>query len=238
MTMTRFFLTAALALTGVSAATVPTDSQAQDMQKTPWAAQAMATPYGGVVIGNPQADHSLIEFISYTCPHCAHFVAEADAPIESEYIASGQLKVEIRPYLLNSVDYAASMLANCGGPAEYKANHMAILAAQPEVLAKYRAITPQRQQDWLSAGPVDGIAMILGDTGLDTVMQARGYSAEQITTCASDMVVFQQIGEGNRNAQQQYGVSATPSFALDGKLLPNIHAWQGVRAALVAAKTP
>ena len=45
-----------------------------------WTKMVAATPEGGVLMGNPNADVKIIEFGSLTCPHCAEF-AEKGSPI-------------------------------------------------------------------------------------------------------------------------------------------------------------
>ncbi len=63
---TAFHLAGLAVLT--AAATVPAQSQQRD-----WTRTAAATPEGGYLIGNPAAATRIVEYASYTCPHCAHF---------------------------------------------------------------------------------------------------------------------------------------------------------------------
>ena len=45
------------------------------------------TPAGGYVLGNPKAPVRLLEFMSFTCPHCAHFTQDGAAQLKANYIA-------------------------------------------------------------------------------------------------------------------------------------------------------
>ena len=82
--MTRFLLPllAAIALT---AATAP----------RPWTAVATPVANGSYLIGNPKARVKLVEYVSYTCPHCAHFTHESDAALGA-MVRSGSTSIELR----------------------------------------------------------------------------------------------------------------------------------------------
>jgi hypothetical protein len=55
------------------------------------------TSDGGHLVGNPGAAVKLVEYVSYTCPHCAHFEVEADAPLRLSFIASGKGSMVCNP---------------------------------------------------------------------------------------------------------------------------------------------
>ena len=52
------------------------------------------------------APATLTEFISYTCPHCAHFEKEAAGELTIGFIRTGKGSMEYRPFLRNIVDEA------------------------------------------------------------------------------------------------------------------------------------
>src|SRR3546814_11806799 len=68
----------------------------------------------GHVIGNPEAENTLAEYISYTCPLCAQFANQGDPVIKLALIHPGELKLEVRHLLRDPVDLTAAMLAHCG----------------------------------------------------------------------------------------------------------------------------
>ena len=49
-------------------------------------------------------------FSSLTCPHCADFHGKIFEKLEKEYIKSGKVKFELRPFVLNAVDLNAFKL--------------------------------------------------------------------------------------------------------------------------------
>ena len=56
-----------------------------------WASRVTMTPIGGHYMGNPAAPTKLVEYVSYTCSHCAHFVSEASAPLRTDYVKGGKV---------------------------------------------------------------------------------------------------------------------------------------------------
>ena len=81
-----------------------------------WNTTVALTAAGGHLIGNPAAPVKLVEYVSYTCPHCAHFESESEAALQLSFIKGGKGSVEIRSFLRNPIDVAASLLVECGAP--------------------------------------------------------------------------------------------------------------------------
>ncbi|PNB52710.1 protein-disulfide isomerase, partial [Pseudomonas sp. FW305-130] len=82
--------------------------------KIAWASMIVATPEGGVRIGNPSAKVKLIEFGSHTCPHCARFDAEGLPALRSGYIATGQVSYEFRDFPIHgALDLGPILLGHC-----------------------------------------------------------------------------------------------------------------------------
>jgi protein-disulfide isomerase len=71
------------------------------------------TPDGGHMLGDPKAPLHLVEYMSYTCPHCAHFEAEGVPTLRLTMVSSGKGTLEIRHFLRDPVDMAVALLTNC-----------------------------------------------------------------------------------------------------------------------------
>jgi len=215
-----------------ASASAANDSAAQPASQD-WSSVVAPSAYGGVIVGNPDASVRLVEYISYTCPQCADFSQRYDSVMKRDFVADGAVLLEIRPYLRNIPDYAASMLASCGGAERYLGNHKAIFGAQPVWLARLKTIAPARQHQWEESGAAVGMAMILADTGLDRVMTEYGMEPDQISTCLADAATFAAIQAGTQDAREA-GVDGTPSFVLNGQLL-NLASWDDLRLAIATA---
>ena len=61
----------------------------------------------GMQIGSEDASVSIIEYRSLTCSHCAEFSNETYPQLKSEFIDTGVVKFELRPFALNAIDLNA-----------------------------------------------------------------------------------------------------------------------------------
>ncbi len=219
----------------VAATATPEAANAQ--ARVDWSKNIVTAPAGGVLIGNPDAPNKLVEYISYTCPHCAHFAGESAKPLASGFIADGSTSVEIRPYLRTTIDYAISLAVTCGTPDQVFGNHLAVLAAQPDWLVRLETAPPERQAQRDALGATGGMAMVIADSGLQPLLAKRGIKAEKLSACLADTVKLQAIADSTNYASHVTGVESTPSFTLNGHLLYDVFDWAGVQSALVAARS-
>ncbi|GAA5052509.1 DsbA family protein [Erythrobacter westpacificensis] len=200
-----------------------------------WNAEVVETEQG-YRVGDPEAPLQIIEFISYTCPHCATFDREAEAELRYHYVHEGYAAVEVRHMIRNPVDLAAALLTECGNPSRFFDNHKAVLATQDDWLATARGLTQAQMARWASGSVGNRMRAIASDLGLDDLMEGRGYSASEVSACLNDESRALEIAEKSEANVAEYAVPGTPSFVLNGTLLEGVHAWQPLRQALVAAR--
>src|SRR5690242_131267 len=93
-----------ITLTAVALLTIGAGKPAPTGPHGNWLATISVTPAGSHLLGNPAAPVKLIEYISYTCPHCAHFQREADAPMRITYLQPGKVQVEVRHLVRDPID--------------------------------------------------------------------------------------------------------------------------------------
>lgn len=227
MKLVRSIMMAAAALltTNGGAGAAP----AQAPRQTNWNTTVVMTPQDGHLFGNPNAGVKLVEFISYTCPHCAHFAAEAEGPLQLTFIASGKGSVEIRPFIRSSIDVAAALLVRCGPIAKFRGNHAAVLAAQDKW---FHAPSPMELQRWSSADFSTAMRAIASDLKLYDLMQARGYTRQELDRCLANKAAAEKMAVQTRYATTQLGVNGTPSFLVNGRLQDS-HSWDGLRPTLM-----
>ena len=101
-----------------------------------WISSVRVQPNGAFIMGKPAAPAKLVEYLSYTCSHCAHFTGEASAPLKASYITKGLASVEVRNAVRDRYDFTAALLARCGGPARFFGNSEALFATQAMWLGK------------------------------------------------------------------------------------------------------
>lgn len=187
----------------------------------------------GYVIGNPEATTKLIEFISYTCPHCADFAARGEPPLDIVLLRPGKITLEVRPVIRNGLDLTVTLLAQCGDPAGFKARHQALMLNQAIWLGKARSAPASQQEIWQRA---DKAARLNAASalGLADMLAQRGQSRAELDACVSDDAAAKALLAHDDADAAEFGVSSTPSFALDGKLLAEVHGWEALYPVLSA----
>lgn len=191
----------------------------------------------GHVIGNPAASAKLIEFISYTCSHCSDFAARGEPPLEIVLLAPGKMTVEVRPVIRNGLDITATLLANCGDPAGFKGRHQALMLSQAIWLGKARAAPATQQQIWERADKA-GRMNAANALGMTAMLAERGQSKAELDACVSNDAAAAKLLDHDEADATEFGVNSTPSFALDGKLLADVHSWETLYPALSAKFAP
>ena len=204
-------LLALLALPGLAAAPPPAHPVARDWNRT-----VTRTPAGETVIGNPAARLKLVEYVSYTCPHCAAFTAESAPVLRARWVRWGQVSIAIHPAVREPLDLAAQMLARCSG-ARFGAVHDAIYAGQQGWYGK-GADYIRANIDPLNAQPVLPRLRALADgSGLTATATAAGLTARARDACFSTDTDMNRIVGLTDEAVKI--IAGTPSFALNGKFL-------------------
>jgi len=199
-----------------------------------WLATAAVTP-GGHRLGNPAAPIKLMEFVSYTCPHCGHFFKVADGAIKLAYIQPGKVSVEVRHVIRDPIDYTVVVLAECGDPRKFFANNDLFFARQDVWLGKLEATSKSQQDRWYSGTIPQRLRAIASDGGLYDMMEGRGYSRVQVDACLNDTKKIDALLKQSESDGKQYGIDSTPSFVLNGKTL-DIHSWEELQKVLPPAK--
>ncbi|MCI4590908.1 DsbA family protein [Sphingobium sp. BYY-5] len=196
-----------------------------------WVNRVVISPIGGHFMGNPAAPTKLIEYVSYTCSHCAHFVGEASAPLKTQYVKDGKLSVEVRNAVRDKYDLTAALLARCGGPARFMGNHEALFANQTawmEQLETYdRDATKPTEQ-------IPALKDIGQKTGLYALMNKRGFSNAQLDACIANPQSMKQVLAMTDEAWNKIKITGTPSFTVNGTLVQG-STWAILQAALPPA---
>lgn len=226
------------ALIGLLMFTADPGHAAQAKRKAPAAAPGAATarpldqrvtvnPDGSVLLGNPAAPVKVAEYISYTCPHCAHFNEEAHGELRGGMVRSGKVALELQPFLRNEFDLIASLLVTCGTKDKWFGNSDAVLAAQATWFKP--PADPGYKDRW---GALEGNKpalrqLVARDLGLVKLMQDRGYTPAQLDTCLADETKAKQLLGLTEKATAD-GVNGTPMFKINGKL-QDVYGWADLK---------
>lgn len=200
--------------------------------KANWAGQVAVTSNGSHRYGNPNAPVRLVEFVSYTCPHCAHFHKEADPILRLSAVPKGQVSVTVTNLLRNPIDLTVAMLANCGDPKRFFTRHNAFFGTQSVWLVTVQKSTREQQTRWFQGTPVERMRAISNDLGFYTTMEGWGIGRTQVDVCFANKPLMDKLTAQTSEAQA-LGIQGTPSFTINGEMVDG-HDWQSVSAALTA----
>jgi protein-disulfide isomerase len=182
-------LTAAAAL---SFAGYPRDASAQTISPLELGVQG---PLGDVVLGNPDAKATVIEYASLTCSHCANFHEKTWPELKAKYIDTGKIRFILREFPLDPLATAGFMLARCLGNEKY----------YPVVDLLFNT-----QKTWaFSEKPVDA---------LSTLMKQAGYSQESFEACLKNQKIYEAVNEVRDRGAKTFGVTSTPTFFVNGQM--------------------
>ncbi len=195
-----------------------------------------AVTAAGHRMGNPDAPAKLVEFVSYTCPHCGEFFKEADAPIKLSLVQTGKASVEVRNVIRDPVDLAAAVLVNCGDPSKFWGNHDMFFARQDKWTTAWQLTLPSQRQRWQSGALGARMRAIASDLDFYGMMETRGYSRAQVDRCLSDETAIKALADKADAAAQADGVNSTPNFLLNGKLLKGVYTWDQLQKVVAAPK--
>jgi protein-disulfide isomerase len=196
-----------------------------------WSSVVTATQ-DGFVMGNPDAPLKLIEFASPTCSHCAEFSKEGAEALKSQFVNSGRVSLEIRPFMLNPMDLAIASIANCGGTERFFPLLENVYATQEELIQGIQSADQAAAQSALQSQNFPAFARAIK---LDTYFAARGMAAADIDTCLSDTAKVTRWQESTTRNGEQFEITGTPTFVLNGEVLANAGTWDAVRERLEAA---
>ena len=213
----RRVLTASLATASIAFAAVtflvPTPAQAQRSSgpsEVPM--EALMKPIDGledIVLGNPEAKVAVVEYASLTCGHCSHFHKENFPALKKKYIDAGKISFIMREFPLDNLAAAGAMLARCAPNGK--------IYAMTDLLFNTQA-------DWAydQGNPVPK---------LFEIAKQAGFTQETFDKCLKDQKLLDQINAQRSRAADQFGVSATPTFFVNGKKLqgaPNVEAFDAM----------
>lgn len=151
-----------------------------------------------MVVGDADAPVTVIEYASYTCPHCANFHQTLYPELKEDYIDTGDVKLIYREVYFDRFGLWASMVARCGGEMRFFG---------------LTSMIYENQQDWTQGDP-QTIADSLRRMGL-----TAGLTEEQLDACLTDGTTAQTLIAWFEENAEEDDVTSTPTFIIDGEKL-------------------
>ena len=155
-----------------------------------------------MTLGDPDAPVTVVEYASFTCPHCASFHTGPFEQLKSEYIDTGKVELVYREVYFDRFGLWAGMLARCAGEERY--------FGLVDLLY-------ENQAEWLSG---DGPAAIADN--LRRLGRTAGLSDEEVNACLQDSEKAQAMVAAYQQNAEADNITSTPSFVIDGELHSNM----------------
>lgn len=148
------------------------------------------------MLGSPEAPITIIEYSSLTCSQCAQFHTATMPELKRAWIDTGKARLIYRDFPLDQRAAAAAVVARCAPPERYF----------DIVHALYK-----QQDSWARAKS--------SAASQGAVSRLTGMSNGEIEKCLGNRPLIDGVLRIRLNAQQTLGISRTPTFIIEGKLV-------------------
>lgn len=167
------------------------------------------------VLGNADAKITIIEFSDFQCPFCRRFYQDTYSQLKKEYIDTGKAKLVYRDFPL-SFHPAAEVSAQAGNCAHEQGKFWEFHDKLYE------------EQGKLGTGTVQ-----YGATELKKWAKDMGLNASQFNTCLDSGKYKDEVAKDTADGGAA-GVSGTPSFFVNGRLLVGAQPFAAFKTAIDA----
>ncbi|MGA0608150.1 DsbA family protein [Phenylobacterium sp. VNQ135] len=160
-----------------------------------FARAAAAYPGPEMTLGLAKAPVHVVEYLSVSCSHCAHFNEEVFPTMKAKYIDTGKVRWTYRELLTPPQQVAAAgfLTARCAGPGKY-------FNVVDEIL---------RSQSRWQTGNIKPIFV--------EIAQNNGLTEAQFEACLRDEKALEALEARVRYGIEVDKVNGTPSFFVNGK---------------------
>jgi len=153
-------------------------------------------PLEEMVLGDPAAKVTIVEYMSLTCPHCASFHKNTYPLLKEKYIDTGKAKFVLREFPLDQVAWVGFMLTRCID----KSKFFPII----DVLM-------DRQHVW-AASQDPG-------TELFNIFKQAGMTREEFDACRTNEELAKNVLTVKERGEREFNVQSTPTFFVNGHLV-------------------
>ncbi|MFB9148428.1 DsbA family protein [Roseovarius ramblicola] len=190
--MRHLFAAGALAL-----AAFITPAQAQED-----GADTAAPEIAEMALGPEDAKVTVMEYASFTCPHCANFHKGPFKELKADYIDSGKIRFVYRDVYFDRFGLWGAMVARCDGSAE-----------------KFFGISDmlyEKQREWTQGDPAT-----IADN-LRRIGKLAGIEADAVEACLNDRDKAQALVGWYQANAEAHDVNATPTLIINEQKYSNM----------------
>lgn len=169
-------------------------------------------------LGDPEAPVTVIEYASFTCPHCATFHQGPYRQLKADFIDTGKINFIYREVYFDRFGLWASLMARCAGPDKFFGITDLLYASQ---------------STWSRAGGGDP-AMIADE--LRKIGRLAGMETETINACLQDEDQIRKMVAWFQTKTGEHNISSTPSFVINSETYSNMAYAEMVKLINAAAE--
>lgn len=166
------------------------------------ATEASAPVVGDFSLGSPDAKVKIVEYASFTCPHCANFHATTFKELKRDYIDTGKVHFTLREVYFDRYGLWAALIARCGGEMKYFGIHDMLF---------------DKQQEWAAGESPQQVV-----ENLKTIGRAAGLEDAAMDACLNDAPNAEALIKQFQTNFEADGVQGTPTLIINGTKHPNM----------------
>ncbi|MCA3452616.1 MAG: DsbA family protein [Rhodobacter sp.] len=149
-----------------------------------------------MVLGNADAPVTLVEYASYTCPHCAQFHDTVFKDLKKDYIDTGRVKFVFREVYFDRYGLWAAMVARCGGETRYFGISSMLF---------------DQQKEWAAS---DDPAVVVEN--LKKIGRTAGMDDATLQACMENAPMAEAMVARFQENMEKDKVEGTPTLIIDG----------------------
>jgi protein-disulfide isomerase len=154
-----------------------------------------------MVLGDPDAPVELIEYSSFTCPHCRNLHANVVPQLMADYVEPGRIRYVLREVYFDRFGLWASMVARCGGPMRFFGIVDLIF---------------EQQSEWTQGSPAD-----IADN-LRRIGRTAGLTNDQLDACLTNQPMAEALLAAYEANTAVHDISGTPTLVINGVMHSNM----------------
>lgn len=153
-------------------------------------------------LGNPDAPVTVVEYSSFTCPHCANFNQGPYEQLKADFIDTGRIQYIKREVYFDRYGLWAGMVARCGGGERYHG---------------IAELLYEQQREWAGANDPAQVANNLRRLG-----RQAGMNDAELNACLEDADKALELTEFYQANAEADNIRATPTFVINGQQYQNM----------------
>ncbi len=174
----------------------PLAASAQEATTAEAPATAPLAEVPDMVLGNADAPVTLVEYASYTCPHCAQFHDTVFKDLKKDYIDTGKVKFVFREVYFDRPGLWAAMVARCGGETRYFG---------------ISSMLVDQQKEWAAS---DDPAVVVEN--LNKIGRTAGMDDATLQACMENAPMAEAMVARFQENMEKDKVEGTPTLIIDG----------------------